>query len=243
MKAGPYFLLIMIVPFLFGFESGANQCGTFQFIDPNNSSIGINQAIPPQGAVQIGFKFDPQPTCQVSCQCNTVAYIQIIRVFNSQRTGFVFVDQETSFRMVKNQEYWLSGWAVDRQPRRTSGYYGYVGTGDSEAPSAGIQPGDNINWAILTDKPGDLPDGAIGEVISFAVCRDKDANCPDCILGSYFWAFTLGSNGTVTITTHYEGKEWHQDALYHAILNWNREAERLGKSKLPEHRHLTQLGE
>ena len=243
MNASRYFLLIMIIPFLFGFENTADQCGTFQFIDSNSSPTVIGETSPPPGAVQIKFKFDPQPTCQVACQCNTVAYIQIIRIFNSQRTEFISIDEETSFRMIRNSEYWLNGWAIDRQPRRISGYYGYTGSGAAESPSAGITPGDNINWAVLTDKPGGLPDGATGEVVSFAVCRDRNANCADCILGSYFWAFRVGSDGTPTITTHYQGKEWHQDALYHAISNWNREAARLGKSILPDHQGLTHLGE
>lgn len=124
-------------------------CGSFTFTGAPNGNRGEN--------VSVNFAFGPS-ACSASCNCNTIAYIQIVRITNRDDGQFLSPNTDQTNRMVTGRtDATLNGWAVDRISNRKWGYYARFDDGTFDTY---LTTGSNTTAAILGDSPGGWPDNS-----------------------------------------------------------------------------------
>jgi hypothetical protein len=197
-------------------------CGTFTFTGTGTTDSGAN--------VFVHFDFDPA-TCGATCTCNSVVYIQIVRVIDRDTGDFLAPGPEQQNRIVTGDpSATQNGWAVDRFDGRTWGYYGR----NNDGTFALVIPGSNTTDARLEDGPHGWGGGVMFDAVSVPVCIDAAATCNNSLLGDYYWLFFTEPAGTLTMDPFHEvGVTWMQDAFDKAVIEWNNDAPGLGKTSLP----------
>ncbi|HKS21847.1 MAG TPA: hypothetical protein VJZ76_03530 [Thermoanaerobaculia bacterium] len=197
-------------------------CGTFLFQGTGHTNGGVN--------VFVHFDFDPA-TCGATCTCNSVVYIQIVRVIDRDTGDFLAPGPEQKNRIVTGDtDATQNGWAVDRIDGRTWGYYGR----NNDGTFALVVPGSNTTDARLEDGPRGWDEGTWFDAVSVPVCIDTAAACNNALLGYQYWLFIAAATGTPTGDPFNEvGVTWMQDAFDKAVIEWNNDAPGLGKHSLP----------
>lgn len=198
-------------------------CGTFTFTGAPHASRGINMTL--------NFDFDPAACSAPACTCDTVAYVQIVRIIDIATGNFLSPNSEQTARIVTGRTPTaLNGWAVDRVSGRDWGYYGRNNDGSF---AFYLTTGSNTTDAILGDVPSGWPDGSWFDAVSVPVCIDTGAGCVNELVGYYYWLFTVGSGGNVGGPSDLIAVEWHRDAFDEAVIEWNNDAPGLGKNTFP----------
>lgn len=212
----------LLLMFISGCGPKTVPCGTFSFTGAPHTSRGINMAL--------DFDFNPA-TCDSTCDCNTVVYIQIVRIIDVNTGNFLSPNSEQTNRIVRNNTSTaLNGWAVDRLAGRVWGYYGR----NNDGTFAGtLIPGSNSTNATLRDMPSGWPDRSLFDAVSVPICIHTDATCVNQLLGYYYWLFAVGKNGVVSNPLNIIAVEWHRDAVDQAVIEWNNDAPGLKKNSFP----------
>jgi len=197
-------------------------CGTFSFTGAPHSKRGIDMTL--------NFDFNPA-TCGVTCNCNTVAYVQIVRIIDLETGNFLSPNSEQTNRIVTGRAVTaLNGWAVDRLAGRVWGYYGRNNNGTFAGT---LTPGSNTTDAILRDTPSGWPNNSWFDAVSVPVCIQANATCANQLLGFYYWQFIVDNNGAASDPLNIIAVEWHRDAVDQAVIEWNNDAPGLGKNSFP----------
>src|SRR5206468_3706033 len=118
-------------------------CGTFTFTGNSIANGGIN--------CQVSFAFNTASCGAAACTCNTIAYVQIVRIIDRDTGNYLQPFSEQANRMVTgNATVAFNGWAVDRLAGRIWGYYGR----NNDGTFAGtLTTGSNATAAVLRDTP------------------------------------------------------------------------------------------
>lgn len=197
-------------------------CGTFSFTGTPHNNRGIDMTL--------NFDFNPA-ACNSNCNCDTVAYVQIVRIIDLDTGNFLSPNSEQTNRIVTGRaESTLNGWAVDRLAGRIWGYYGRNNDGSFAST---LTPGSNTTDAILRDTPAGWPDNSWFDAVSVPVCIQTESVCENQLLGYYYWMFFVGNDGVATDPLHKIAVEWHRDAFDEAVVEWNNDAPGLGKNSFP----------
>ena len=195
-------------------------CGTFTYTGtPSGRNLNVN----------VNFNFNPA-TCGATCTCNTICYVQIVRVVDRDTGNFLAPGPEQQDRIVTGISPTQDGWSVDRLEGRMWGYYGRFNDGTFAAT---LTTGSNASPAILRDGPGGFPANTWMDFVSVPVCIDANASCNNRLLGYYYWFFILNNNGNATNPFDEIGVTWMQDSFNSAVAKWNIKAPGLGKNSFP----------
>jgi len=198
-------------------------CGTFTFTGAPHASRGIDMSL--------NFDFDPASCSAPACTCNTVAYVQIIRVIDLDTGNFLSPNSQQTNRIVTGRSPTsLNGWAIDRLSNRVWGYYGRNNNGTFAST---LTTGSNTTDAILRDRPSGWPDGSWFDAVSVPVCIDTSSGCVNQLTGYYYWLFLVDNVGIATDPFDEIAVEWHRDAFDEAVIEWNNDAPGLGKNTFP----------
>jgi len=198
-------------------------CGSFTFTGTPHSDHGITNTV--------SFSFDPAACGARACNCNTICYIQIVRIYDMQDGTYLQPHSEQTNRMVTgNPTPAFNGWAVDRLAGRTWGYYGRNNDGTFAST---LTTGGNTSPAILRDRPSGWPEGSWFDAVSVPVCIDSDSGCVNRLLGYEYWLFVVGNDGTVGTPFSEIGRDWHADVFDLAVNLWNTQAASLGRNSFP----------
>ena len=221
MRTSATLAFVAVVIFAVACGTPTQPCGTFSF----NSSPGACS----QDNVNVVFNFNPA-TCGAACTCNTIAYIQVVRVIDRQTGEFIAPNSDQFDRIVTGQaDATQNGWAVDRLSGRVWGYYGR----DNGGGFSGITPGSNTAPATLFDGPGGFGcDNIWFDFVTVPVCIDASATCNNSLVGYWYWFFILNTSGNGPPFTEI-GVDWMQDAFDKSVIEWNNDAAGLGKNAFP----------
>lgn len=118
-------------------------CGTFSFTGAPHANRGVN--------VSVTFNFNAATCGAAACNCNTICYIQIVRIIDRDTGNFLAPSTEQQNRIVTTGTPTQNGWAVDRIDNRTWGYYARFNSGTFDTY---LTTGSNTTPAILNDGPG-----------------------------------------------------------------------------------------
>jgi len=197
-------------------------CGDFTFTGSPHSSQGIN--------VQVDFDFNPSD-CGSSCNCNTICYIQIVRIIDLNTGAFLSPNTDQQNRIVTGRsDAWLNGWAIDRLSGRNWGYYGRNNDGTFAST---ITTGSNSATATLIDVPSGWPNNSWFDAVTVPVCIQSGSSCVNRLLGYYYWLFTVGSTGNSSDPFDEIGRTWMRDSFSESVTEWNNDASGLGKNSFP----------
>ena len=214
------FIFMMLVV---GCGPASNPCGTFTFTGTGNSPIrGAN--------IQVDFAFNPS-SCSSTCTCNTICYIQCVRIIDINTGNFLSPNTDQTNRIVTgNATAAYNGWAIDRLSNRVWGYYGR----NNDGTFAGtIITGSNSTTATLFDVPRGWPDNSWFDAITVPVCIASGSPCVDHLLGYYYWLFIVNPGPSVDDPFHEIGRLWHRDVVDLCITEWNNDAAALLKNAFP----------
>lgn len=196
-------------------------CGTFTFTGVPHTNRGINATV--------NFNFNPA-TCGATCTCNTICYVQIVRIIDRNTGAFLSPGPEQANRIVTGDpNATQNGWALDRIDGRTWGYYGR----NNDGTFALVTTGSNTTTATLVDGPFGWPNNSWFDAVSVPVCIDTGATCNNRYLGYYYWLFIVNNSGTATEPFDEIGVTWMQSAVDKSVVEWNNDAPGLGKTSLP----------
>jgi len=201
-------------------------CGTFAFNGTPDGSSGVS--------LTQSFQFGPAP-CATACTTNTIAYVQVIRVYDMDTGEYLAPGPEQQARIVTGQaDAAMNGWAVDRLEGRTWGYYGRYNDGTFAST---LTPGSNATAAVLSDYPSGWPAHSWFDAIDVPICIDSGSTCLNNELGYAYWLFfeTPDASGNAIAGTPFSeiGRDWHRDAVDLAVAKWNANAPGLGKNQFP----------
>jgi hypothetical protein len=179
----------------------------------------------------LDHNFNPAACSAPACTCNTIAYVQIVRIIDQNTGDFLSPNSEQTNRIVTGRATQaLNGWAVDRLSGRVWGYYGRNNDGTFAST---LTPGSNTTAATLRDTPSGWPDQSWFDAVSVPVCIDAGATCVNQLTGYYYWLFVVGVGGDVGDPFHQTAVEWHRDAISESVIEWNNDAPGLGKNTFP----------
>lgn len=212
----------LVIALFTGCGPATFPCGEFTFAGSPHSSRGIDMTL--------NFDFDPA-ICTTTCTCDTIAYIQIVRIIDINTGAFLSPNSDQTNRIVTGRATAaLNGWAVDRLSGRVWGYYGRNNNGTFAST---LTPGSNTSDAILRDSPSGWPDDSWFDAVSVPVCIRTGSACVNELLGYYYWLFFVGDSGDVSDPIHKIAVDWHRDAFDEAVTEWNNDAPGLGKNSFP----------
>lgn len=198
-------------------------CGSFSFTGAPHTNRGITMSL--------DFDFDPATCSAPACTCNTVAWVQIVRIVDLSNGNFLSPNSQQTNRMVTGRpQSFLNGWAIDRLSGRVWGYYGRNNDGSF---ASYVTTGSNATTAVLGDTPSGWPDRSWFDAVSVPVCIDASAGCVNQLTGFYYWLFTVAVGGTVGAPFDKIAVEWHRDAVDESVTEWNNDAPGLGKNTFP----------
>ncbi len=217
------FLLGLLSIVIYGCGAATTPCGTFDFNGTPHSSQGINMTL--------DFDFDPAECGEPACTCNTIAYVQIVRIIDMENGGFLSPNSQQTNRMVTgHSSAALNGWAVDRLSDRVWGYYGRNNDGTFAST---LTPGSNTVDAVLRDIPSGWPDRSWFDAVSVPVCIDSSSSCVNEFAGYYYWLFVVDQNGDTSDPFDKIAVDWHCDAVDESVTEWDNDAPGLGKNTFP----------
>lgn len=198
-------------------------CGDFTFAGAAHPNRGIDMTL--------NFDFDPAMCSAAACTCNTIAYVQIVRILDLDTGGFLSPNSEQTNRIVTGRpESFLNGWAVDRLATRVWGYYGRNNNGTFAST---LTTGSNATDAILRDTPSGWPNRSWFDAVTVPVCIDPSASCENGLAGFYYWLFTVSPSGDASEPFDKTAVEWHRDAVDESVIEWDNDAPGLGKNSFP----------
>lgn len=197
---------------------GANRYGTWT-VSPNPQS-----RTPTRKDAGAGMAITFQPNN--ACDCNEIAYLQLVRVTYMDTGAIkpVFPNRQTR-----------GGWAVDRNGPFVLGWYGYddpTAEHSGGVPTPSIIRGDTtanpVQPAIMTDTPNS-PDkvALVYSYQAYAIC--KTGRQAGLIYGTLLWDFTVDTSGQVTIPNARLAPPTRD--LGPAVDLWNRETPAPGDPK------------
>ena len=215
-------LLITVLCVMFGCGPATVPCGVFTFNGAPSGNRGIN--------LTQSFQFGPAP-CAANCNCNSIIYVQVVRIIDRDTGAFLAPGPEQQARIVTGQaDATQNGWAVDRLEGRIWGYYGR----NNDGTFAGtLTPGNNNSAAILRDQPSGWPDSSWFDAVDVPICIDNNAACLNNQLGYDYWLFIVNSGGSVGNPLNEIAPDWTQSAVDLAVAKWNANAGALGKNQFP----------
>jgi len=198
-------------------------CGNFTFTGSPITNGGID--------CQVSFSFNTATCGAAACTCNTIAYVQIVRIIDRDTGNFLQPHSEQTNRMVLgNATTAFNGWAVDRLFGRVWGYYGRNNDGTFAST---LTTGSNTSAAILRDTPSGWAVNNWFDAVSVPVCIAAGSSCVDRLLGYEYWLFIVDPDGSGSDPFSEIGREWHRDAFNLAVAQWNTDASGLGKNSFP----------
>jgi hypothetical protein len=222
-KKAVLLMLALVALVLSGCGTPTGPCGAFTFAGAPHGSRGITMTL--------NFDFNPATCSAPACTCNTIAYVQIVRIVDLTTGNYLSPNTEQTNRIVTGRAAATSnGWAVDRLSGRVWGYYGRNNDGTFATT---LTPGSNTTDAILRDVPSGWPDQSWFDAVSVPVCIDASAACVNQLAGYYYWLFIVGTGGTVGDPLHRIGVTWNRDSFDEAVIEWNADAPGLGKNVFP----------
>jgi hypothetical protein len=216
-------LSLFFIMFVIGCGTASTPCGNFTFTGTGNSSIrGAN--------IQVDFAFNPS-SCSSNCNCNTICYIQCVRIIDIQTGNFLSPNADQEDRIVVgNATAAYNGWSIDRLSNRNWGYYGR----NNDGTFAGtIITGSNASTATLFDTPRGWPDNSWFDAITVPVCIANGSPCVNNLLGYYYWLFVVNPGPSVSDPFDEIGRTWHRDVVDLCVTEWNNDAPGLGKNNFP----------
>jgi hypothetical protein len=198
-------------------------CGAFTFTGAPHANRGIDMTL--------DFSFNPATCTAPACTCNTIAYVQIVRIIDTTTGNFLSPNSDQTNRIVTGRaQATLNGWAVDRLMNKNWGYYGRNNDGTFATT---LTPGSNAVVATLRDSPSGWPNRSWFDAVSVPVCIDAGATCANQLTGFYYWLFAVDSTGVVGNPFHEIGVDWNRDSFDAAVSEWNADAPGLGKNSFP----------
>jgi hypothetical protein len=198
-------------------------CGTFTFTGSPISNGGID--------CEVSFAFNAATCAAAACTCNTIAYVQIVRIVDRDTGDFLQPFSEQANRMVLgNATEAFNGWAVDRLFGRIWGYYGRNNDGSF---SSTLTTGSNTTPAVLRDTPSGWAVNNWFDAVSVPVCIASGSTCVNRLLGYEYWLFIVEADGSGSDPFSEIGRLWHRDAFNLAVAEWNTDAPGLGKNSFP----------
>ncbi len=196
-------------------------CGTFNFTGAKTSNSGVR--------VTVDFNFNPA-ACGARCNCNTICYVQIVRIIDLDTGAFIAPNTDQQNRIVTGLTPTQNGWAVDRISGSNWGYYGR----NNDGTFAGrITTGSNTTTATLRDTAAGWPNNTWFDAVSVPVCIDSGSGCVNRLLGYYYWLFAVNNTGNADDPFNEIGVTWMQDSFNSAVTEWNNDAPGLGKNAFP----------
>ncbi len=199
-----------------------HPCGTFSFSGSPNGNRGEN--------ISTSFSFSPG-ACSSNCGTNTIAYIQIVRIIDSDTGDFLAPSTQQHDRIVTGQaDATQNGWAVDRIDGRIWGYYARNNDGTF---ASYLTTGSNATAAVLGDGPSGWPDNSWFDAVDVPVSIDANSSCVNNLLGYYYWLFIVNSGGSTGSPFNEIGVDWNQTAVDLAVAQWNATAPGVGKNIFP----------
>jgi len=171
----------------------------------------------------------------VSCTCNLVCFIQMVRNEDIEDGSFLYPSTEKEDRAT------AEGWYIDRLEGKVWGYYGRNDDGTfastvavgSDASTANIydfatrgeeEPWINFWWTAVT-----VP-----------VCTENaGSSCNDELLGYYFWGWKVDDAGAVA-TVDWTAGTGAKDDFDAAVAAWNVQAPTLSKNTFPTFTRLAE---
>jgi hypothetical protein len=221
MRVSAIVLLVICALLALSCGNPTQPCGAFTF-NATPISRGEN--------VNVNFNFNPA-LCGAACTCNTIAYIQIVRVVDRNTGAFLAPNSDQQNRIVTGQaDATQNGWSVDRLSGRVWGYYGRNNDG---VFSPTLTTGSNTSTATLRDMPSGWDDNVWLDFVSVPVCIDNAASCNNTLDGYWYWFFIVGTGGTTGQPFSEVGVDWMQDAFDKSVNEWNNDAPGLGKNSFP----------
>jgi hypothetical protein len=215
-------VIITAMVLLAGCGDPTAPCGTFTFTGSPHSDRGVN--------VQVDFNFNPA-NCSATCTCNTICYIQIVRIIDRNTGAFLAPNTDQQNRTVTGRSgAWLNGWAIDRLSNRNWGYYGRNNDGNFAST---IVTGSNTSTATLFDTPSGWPDNSWFDAVTVPVCINNSSTCVNRLLGYDYWLFIVNSGGTTGTPFNEIGRTWMRDSFTESVTEWNNDAAGLGKNSFP----------
>jgi hypothetical protein len=145
----------------------------------------------------------------------------MVWVFNEEDGTNVYASTQStaSARATAN------GWAIDQLDGWAYAYYGLNNDGTFDP---GYNPtGSNNNATTLFDKPGGWPNNTLFYALDVAVCYTSRA-CQNCILGYYFWSWSIDNNGTSTQFIAAPAWKDLDKEFQDAVTGWNNWAPKSG---------------
>jgi len=199
-----------------------HPCGTFSFSGSPNGNRGEN--------ISTSLSFSPG-ACSSNCGTNTIAYIQIVRIIDSDTGDFLAPSTQQHDRIVTGQaDATQNGWAVDRIDGRIWGYYARNNDGTF---ASYLTTGSNATPAVLGDGPSGWPDNSWFDAVDVPVSIDANSSCVNNLLGYYYWLFIVNSGGSTGSPFNEIGVDWNQTAVDLAVAQWNATAPGVGKNIFP----------
>jgi hypothetical protein len=215
-------VIIAVMLMLNGCGDPTVPCGTLTFTGSPHSSRGIN--------AQVDFNFNPG-TCSSNCNCNTICYIQIVRIIDRTTGAFLSPNTDQTNRIVTGRAgAWLNGWAIDRLSSRNWGYYG---RNNDNSFASTIVTGSNTSVATLFDTPSGWPNNSWFDAVTVPVCIQSGSACVNRLLGYEYWLFIVDNSGTVGAPFSELGRTWMRDSFNESVIEWNADAPGLGKNSFP----------
>lgn len=213
----------VVVLVISGCGAATTPCGTFTFNGAPHADRGIDMTL--------NFDLDPAECEAPPCTCNTVAYVQIVRIIDLETGGFLSPNSQQTNRIVTGRSTQaLNGWAVDRLSNRVWGYYGRNNDGSFAGT---LTPGSDTTDAVLRDRPSGWPDRSWFDAVSVPVCIDRPSGCVNELTGYYYWLFVVGADGNASDPFDKIGVDWHCDAFDESVIEWDNDAPGLGKNTFP----------
>ncbi|HJQ34648.1 MAG TPA: hypothetical protein VJ866_20875 [Pyrinomonadaceae bacterium] len=216
------FLCLLLLLLAIGCGNPTFPCGTFGFTGAAHTNRGVN--------VTVDFNFNPA-TCGATCNCNTICYVQIVRIIDRETGSFLAPNTDQQNRIVTGTgNATQDGWAVDRLSGRVWGYYGRNNDGTFAST---LTTGSNTSTATLRDTPSGWPDNSMFDAVSVPVCIASGASCQNRLLGYDYWLFFVNSGGATTDPFNEVGVDWMTTAFTRSVTEWNNDAPGLGKNSFP----------
>lgn len=214
--------VIAVIVMLNGCGDPTAPCGTITFTGSPHSSRGIN--------CQVDFSFNPG-ACNSNCNCNTICYVQIVRIIDRTTGAFLAPNTDQQNRIVTGRAgAWLNGWSIDRLSGRNWGYYGRNNDGTFAST---IITGSNTTTATLFDAPSGWPNNSWFDAVSVPVCIQNGSACVNKLLAYEYWLFIVNNAGVAGAPFSEIGRTWMRDSFNESVTEWNNDAPGLGKNSFP----------
>lgn len=216
-------LLGLAVALIPGCGDPTLPCGTFSFTGAPHSNSGITMSL--------NFDYDRSECDAASCNCDTIAWVQIVRIVDLDTGDFLSPNSQQTNRMVTGRpEATMNGWAIDRLSNRDWGYYG---RNDNGSFASYVTTGSDSTDAILGDTPSGWPDQSWFDAVTVPVCIDSGSACNNKLAGYYYWLFVVSADGDAGDPFDKIGVTWMQDSFDEAVIEWDNDAPGLGKNNFP----------